>query len=136
VNSLAFMLEEQGISTRHASTCGEAALVLRGENPPHLVFADTRLEDGRWVDIVALARQVRLPVNVIVVSSVVDVSLHLNTIDHGAFDFITPPFEPRDVSHIVRCAVSDVVLRRKNLAELSVSNGRPACPMMPVSSVV
>jgi DNA-binding NtrC family response regulator len=124
VNALGYMLEEQGVTVRHASTCCEAMVVLGSDDPPHLVFADTTLEDGVWTDLVTLARQTLLPVSVIVVSKSFEVSLYLNTIDYGVFDFVTRPFEARDIGHIVRCAMGDVVLRRQNLADLKARKNR------------
>ncbi|MBZ5672531.1 MAG: hypothetical protein LAO04_22755, partial [Acidobacteriia bacterium] len=56
VNALGYRLEEQGVTVRHASTCCEARVVLKSDDPPHLVFADTTLEDGGWMDLVTLAR--------------------------------------------------------------------------------
>jgi DNA-binding NtrC family response regulator len=119
MSSLGHLLEEQNVRIEHASTCGEAFVTLWRTNPPHLVFTDTTLSDGTWRHILALSRQAPTPVNVIVVSSLVDITLYLETLDQGAFDFITPPFEGREIAHILRCAASDVDRRRKDKAELN-----------------
>jgi DNA-binding NtrC family response regulator len=119
MSSLGHMVEQENVVVDHASTCGEAFVMLWGGRPPHLVFTDTTLPDGSWVHILALARQAPTPVNVIVVSSHVDIALYLETLDQGAFDFITPPFEAREIAYTLRCAVSDVRRRRKDKAELN-----------------
>jgi DNA-binding NtrC family response regulator len=136
MGSLAFVVEQEGVSTQHAPTCREAMEVLRGEAMPHMIFVDTTLEDGGWEDIVALARQASVPVNVIVVSKTGDVALYLESIDRGAFDFVTPPFEARDMVQIIRSALSDIVLRRKDLAELRTRADRPGDTLMLACSAV
>jgi DNA-binding NtrC family response regulator len=136
MGSLAFVVEQQGVSTQHAPTCREALAVLRSEALPHMIFADTTLEDGGWEDVVVLARQALVPVNVIVVSKTGDVALYLESIDRGAFDFVTPPFEARDMVQIIRSALSDIVIRRRDLAELKARKNHPGDTLMLACSAV
>lgn len=108
-------LRAQGVETREAQTCQEAARLLAGAEPPELVFTDTQLPDGNWADVVRLAEASPAPVNVIVVSRVVDIPFYVETLQSGAFDFIAPPFEPADLAHIVRVAAGNVASRRQRL---------------------
>jgi two-component system response regulator PilR (NtrC family) len=105
-------LESQSIETQSVGTCHEATQALWGCQPPHLVLANTRLPDGSWEDVVLLAAGAPAPVNVIVVSEVVDIALYLEVIQRGAFDFIVPPMSLPDFNHVVRSAVDNVVWRR------------------------
>jgi FixJ family two-component response regulator len=66
---------------------------------------------------------------VVVVSGLVDVGLYLETLDQGAYDFLTPPFEVREVAHIVRCAMSDVEQRQREIGELK--SGKPPVAATP-----
>ena len=117
------ILESQCIVTRDEKTCGEALLSLWGKQPPHLVFSDVQLADGNWRDVVSLAEKCALPINVIVVSPQLDMNLYIEAMERGAFDFLTPPLEAPDVTHVVRCAAQNAQRRR-----LSRQDGRKHTP--------
>lgn len=102
--ALKLALDSQLVETRSVPTCGEALGYLWSDDAPHLVFTDTQLPDGNWSDVITLARKAPVRTNVIVVSAQVDVPFYLEAIDRGAFDLVTPPFEPKVLAHIVRCA--------------------------------
>jgi two-component system response regulator PilR (NtrC family) len=106
-------LQGPGASLRQARTCAEAGRILSGAKPPELVFTGLEFPDGNWPDIVRLAKGAAEPVNVIVVSRQVDIPLYIRAIEQGAFDYITPPFEPADLAYVIRCAASNVLLRRE-----------------------
>ncbi len=105
-------LEGQFVKVCHASNCREASRLLQDSNPPQLAFTDTTLLDGTWADVVGLAAKAPVPVNVIVVARWADMRLYVEVIEHGAFDFLAPPFVPLDLAHMVRCAVENAVGRR------------------------
>jgi FixJ family two-component response regulator len=86
---------------------------MTGPNPPHVVFAQPKLPDGMWADVVSLALKAPKPVNVIVVGRLANVGLYLQTITAGAFDFIVPPLTGYELTHVVRCAVENVMSRRE-----------------------
>ena len=98
------LLIRQGVDTLRVRDCGQAASALCFQTPPVLVFTATDLPDGTWEDVLKLSANVRAPVKVVVVSRVVDVSLYLDVLEGGGFDFVVPPFYPTEVAHIVRCA--------------------------------
>jgi len=110
--SLISALERQGMSILQADSRARAIQMLGGQNPAPLVFTDTKLPDGTWVDILVEAERAAQPVNVIVVARVVDTRLYLDTIETGAFDFIAPPFVATDLQHVVRSALDNVAARR------------------------
>jgi DNA-binding NtrC family response regulator len=112
MGSLRRALESQSIETQSVRTCHEASQALWGCQPPHLVLADTRLPDGSWEVVVNLAARAPAPVNVIVVSEVVDIALYLEVIQRGAFDFIVPPMSLPDFAHVVWSAIDNVLRRR------------------------
>jgi DNA-binding NtrC family response regulator len=114
-------LQSQSLGTREVPSCGEALLVLWGKQPPHLVFTDTQLPDGTWAEVISLAGKAQAPSNVIVVSRLVDVKLYVEVLERGAYDFITPPFEARELRYIVRRATENV-LRRRAIARRNREN--------------
>ena len=112
MGSLRRALESQCIETQSVRSCHEASQALWGRQPPHLALTDTRLPDGSWEVVVNLAARAPAPVNVIVVSEVVDIALYLEVIQRGAFDFIVPPMSLPDFAHVVWSAVDNVLWRR------------------------
>ena len=99
---LALVLYNQGVITCRAESSAEVPVLLEQPDPPQLIFTDTTLSDGTWVDVVGLAARHWVPV--IVVSRLVDHELYVQSLEHGAFDFVVPPFISADLAHIVRCA--------------------------------
>lgn len=112
LTSLKSALERQGMCILQADSRARAIQMLGGQNPAPLVFTDTELPDGTWVDILAGAERATQPVNVIVVARVIDTRFYLETIETGAFDFIAPPFVATDLEYVVRSALDNVAARR------------------------
>ena len=86
--------------------------MLGGLKPAPLVFTDTELPDGTWADILTVAERAACPVNVVVVARVVDTRFYVQAMEAGAFDFMVPPFNATDLTHVVRCAADNVLTRR------------------------
>ena len=122
-------LECQFIETQSVRTCREAHQTLWGRQPPHLVLADARLPDGSWENVVLLAAGAPAPVNVIVVSEVVDIAFYLEAIQRGAFDFIVPPMSLPDFNHVIRSAVDNALRRRESQ---SPKASRAECLVAPI----
>jgi DNA-binding NtrC family response regulator len=109
-------LESQGMRILQAGSRAVAKRMLGGLNPAPLVFTDTQLPDGTWADILAVAENAKLPVNVIVVARLVDTRFYVEAIETGAFDFIAPPFNATDLAYVVRSAIENAVARRSTHA--------------------
>ncbi len=112
VSDLEALLESRGFAVYVATGCAEAALLVESKQPPQLIFSDADLPDGSWREALALARKCSIPVHVIVISRAVDISLYIQVLEHGAFDFIVPPFEVSEIDHVVRNALASVVFLR------------------------
>jgi DNA-binding NtrC family response regulator len=115
-------LEDQFIATEMAHSFTEASARIACSNPPHLVFTETDLPDGTWCDVVDLAARASRPVSVIVVSPVADIPLYIDVMERRAFDFITHSFTAPELSHVLRCAVDDIIRQRKELPGLPVGS--------------
>ena len=120
---LKLALESQSIKIRWLTTVQEVGPLLQGANPPHLVFTEAKLPDGTWADVVKQALGARKPVKVIVVSRLVDVSLYVDTMEGGAFDFIVPPLSANELTHVVKCAVENVLNLRRAHVRYQLSRG-------------
>jgi len=98
------VLDEAGMHVCLAGSCAEVQNVLKALKVPAVLFSDTALPDGTWMDVLSLATQTGRRVPVIVVSRVVDINLYITVLENGASDFIVPPFYQQDISHVLRCA--------------------------------
>lgn len=98
------VLSEAGIEVRVVGSCEEVRDILREFEAPAVLFSETALPDGTWMDILDLATQAERRVPVVVVSRVVDINLYINALENGASDFIVPPFNQQDISHVLQCA--------------------------------
>lgn len=99
------LLESQGIETLQVRSCGEAEAALASVEPPALIFTDTALPDGTWVDVQSLAEERAAPV--VVISRFVDLPFYLEVLENGASDYMVPPFQEADVAYVVRSALLD-----------------------------
>lgn len=98
------VLNDAGVPVRFAGSCAEAQKLLRDLKIPAVLFSDTDLPDGTWMDVLTLASKSQRRLPVIVVSRVVDINLYITALESGASDFIVPPFYCQDISHVLQCA--------------------------------
>jgi DNA-binding NtrC family response regulator len=110
--TLQLVLEALSIKVVRARSAKEAEELLCEMPCPQLVLSDTVLPDGNWMDVLDIAAKAIEPVSVIIVSAVADTTLYLDTMDHGAFDFMTDSFTVPQIVHILKCAIDDVSRRR------------------------
>lgn len=120
LSSLKRTLRDLWVETYSVGSCEEAQRLI-SQTQPHLVFTDTSLLDGSWVDVVNLAEKETVPPNVIVVSPIKDLKLYLSAIERGAFDFVLPPFEHQSLEFVVGSAVQDARNRWKAKAHAAVA---------------
>lgn len=114
------VLKGLGVDAFSVSSCAEAAHLLE-QTHPHLIFTDTKLPDGTWIDVVNLAEDAAAPACAILVGSELDPELHQAAIDSGAFDFIFPPFEAEMVSAVLARAMELVRVRRERHSRAAVA---------------
>jgi DNA-binding NtrC family response regulator len=113
MNDLQRVLESLGIRTAEASSLGDMRRALHSRQAPRLIFTDLRIPGGDWRDVVDLAATAPAPPSVIVTPGAMDLQVYLEALDHGALDFLPPPFLPREVEFIVEGARRGVSLGRK-----------------------
>lgn len=98
-------LEELGMKTTHVERPNEIRSRLQKPDAPEVVFAHTEPADETWSEVLAATRQSGTQ-PVILASRVLDDRKYLDALEHGAFDFVVPPFRPRELRHVVDSAVS------------------------------
>ena len=119
-DELSWRLESHGLETWIVDSRTEAADLIQ-ESHPELIFTATTFPEGTWSELVDMARKSSVPANVIVVGKRVDIELYVRAIEYGAFDFLLPPFETDQLSHVLRVATEDV--RRAREAAIAVVSG-------------
>jgi DNA-binding NtrC family response regulator len=110
--TLQLVLEALSIRVVRARSTMEAEKRLCERPCPQLVLSDTVLPDGNWMDVLDVAAKAVEAVNVIIISAEADTSLYLDSMDHGAFDFMTDSFTVPEIVHVLQCALEDVNRRR------------------------
>jgi two-component system, NtrC family, response regulator PilR len=118
--SLKLVLRRLGLDTFSVRSCAEAALLLEQTNP-HLVFTDTKLPDGTWIDVVNLAEEAAAPICAILAGPSKDPELLRTALQIGAFDFISPPFDAEAISRLVAQAMILVRTRRDRRSRAAVA---------------
>lgn len=122
-------LRALSVAVQLAGNCQDLSTMLATLDPPEVVLTDLNLADGTWEDVVRISQTSAEPVNVIVVSRHADIRLYVEALEKGAFDFIIPPFEPSQLSHVLRSAFWNVAKLREERSRASLlresGNRRP-----------
>jgi len=92
-------LQMQNVEAVYARTCRDVQAALDGGKVPDIIFTGTSFANGRWRDVVTLARTAKPPVDVVLTideasgsSEGESDSLHLENMDQEAFDLVVLPF--------------------------------------------
>jgi DNA-binding NtrC family response regulator len=104
-------LRDLSVETCCVRTCEELRRLLP-QTQPDLIFTDTSLPDGSWVDVLSFVEKAESPADVIVVGIDKDMR-HVSALERGAFDFVLPPFERQALDFIVQSARHDMLRRRQ-----------------------
>lgn len=114
------VLRRLGVDTFSVSSCEEAEHLLE-QTHPHLLFTDTKLSDGTWVDVLNLAETAPATVCAILVSASRDPELRQAARDHGAFDCVSPALNTEGVSDLIQRAIRFVQAGRERQARAAVA---------------
>ena len=79
-----------------------------------VVFTDQKMPDGEGLAVLAAAHETDPALSVIFLTAVASIELAVESMRHGAFDFLTKPFEPEVVRATVRRAYERTRLLREN----------------------
>jgi DNA-binding NtrC family response regulator len=80
-----------------------------------VVFTDQKMPDGEGLEVLAAAQESDSTVSVVFLTAVATVELAVESMRHGAFDFLTKPFQPDVVRAAARRACEHTRLRRENV---------------------
>ena len=113
--SLRRTLKDLSVETYSVTSCKEAEDLI-SQCRPHIIFTDSSLMDGSWVNVLNMADAADVPLSVIVVSATPNTRHYLSVMEHGAYDFVTPPFEHEPLNFVVQSAALNTHRRRQAVA--------------------
>lgn len=119
-DTLKLLLRRLGIDTFSVDSCADAAHLLE-QTQPSLVFTDTKLPDGTWIDLLNLVEDAPLPVSFILIGSLQDSGLRRTALGYGAFDYLASPFEIDTVADVLDRAIRFVQAGRQRIARTAVA---------------
>lgn len=118
--SLKLLLRPLGVDTFSVGSCAEASHLLE-QTQPRLVFTDTKLPDGTWIDVLNLVEGASIPISGILVGTSPDPELRRAALGYGAFDYLSPPFEVDALADVLDRAIRYVQAGRERLARAAVA---------------
>ena len=112
-NSLLHWFGEEGYDTDSAADAGEALSKLGGREFD-LVVADIRMPGMDGLELLERIRAEDLDTTVILITGYASVDSAVRAFRHGAFDYLPKPFDPDELSAVVRSALEKHRLKREN----------------------
>jgi DNA-binding NtrC family response regulator len=118
LDSMAGWLREQGYQVAEATGYQSAVASLDAE-PPELLLADVRLQDGDGFDLLAYSRKQHPEIPVILLTGYGTVETGVEAIRAGAFDLLTKPLIDQELDMAIERALSQrrVVEENQHLRE-------------------
>jgi two-component system response regulator AtoC len=98
---LADLLKENGYEPRQAKTAA-AALEAVAKQRPDLVLMDVKLPDQDGLDVLRQMKREHSELEVIVMTAFGGSSSAIKAMEHGAYDYVTKPFEIDDLLATLR----------------------------------
>lgn len=118
--TLKAVLRRLGVDTFSVHSCAEARRLLE-QTHPHLLFTDTRLPDGTWIDVLNLSDRAPALICAILVGTSKDPELLQAAVDYGALDCLSPPFDAKTISVLLQRAMNIVRAGRERDARSAVA---------------
>jgi two-component system response regulator HydG len=112
-DSLVHWFTEEGYRVEAAATAAEA-LARLASGDVDLIIADIRMPGMDGLELLEKIQSEQLDTAVIIMTGYASVKSAVRALKHGAFDYITKPFDPDDLSVVVRNALEQQRLKREN----------------------
>jgi DNA-binding NtrC family response regulator len=99
------MLHALPLAVEHAGSLQQARILLQRKEYD-VILTEAELPDGKWLDVVNLAREVPHRVEVIVTDPQADARFWAEALNLGAYDLLAQPFYGPEVRRILYNACS------------------------------
>lgn len=104
---------EDGYHVRSAENANTALSILESE-PFDIVIADIKMPGMDGLEMLRRIKQLKPESVVIIMTAFATVDTAVQALKDGAFDYITKPFDPDDLSHLIRNASKQISLAEEN----------------------
>jgi DNA-binding NtrC family response regulator len=112
-DSLVHWFEKDGYRTGSAAD-GREALRLLEEEPWDAVLLDIKMPGMDGLELQRRIRQVDPDLPIVMITAFASVDSAVQALKEGAFDYVTKPIDPDQLSHLIRRAVERRRLQREN----------------------
>jgi DNA-binding NtrC family response regulator len=113
-DSLSKWFEEEGYSVETASTAREALLKLPTEHWD-LSLVDIKMPGMDGLELQRKIHEVDPETIIIIMTGYASVETAVQALKDGAYDYITKPFDPDDLAHVVRKALEHRRMKEENI---------------------
>jgi DNA-binding NtrC family response regulator len=113
-DSLAEWFKKDGYRTGSAKDANEALQLLQ-QAPWDVVLLDIKMPGMDGLELQRRIRQIDPELTVIMITAYASVDTAVQALKEGAFDYITKPIDPDELSHLVRRATEQRRLRAENV---------------------
>src|SRR5574341_64711 len=113
--SLTDWLAEEGCAVE-AVPDGASALRRVGEEAWAVLLVDLKMPGIDGLQVLAEARKLQPDATVVIMTAYASVDTAVQAMKLGAYDYLVKPFEPEELSHMVRKILDQQALRRENIA--------------------
>lgn len=104
---------EDGYYVQCAADAKEALSLLESE-PFHIVLADIKMPGMDGLEMHRRIKALNKDAIVIMMTAFASVDTAVQALKDGAYDYVTKPFDPDDLSHLIRNATSHINLKEEN----------------------
>ena len=114
-DSLQAWFKEEGYGVESAAS-GKEALERMARQEFDIYLLDIRMAGMDGLELQHRIREIKPDAAVIIMTAYASVETAVQALKEGAFDYITKPFDPDDLEHLVRNAAERQSLQRENAA--------------------
>lgn len=104
---------EDGYHVKCAASAKEALSILESETY-HIILADIKMPGMDGLEMHRRIKSLNRDAIVIMMTAFASVDTAVQALKDGAYDYITKPFDPDDLSHLIRNATSQINLKEEN----------------------
>ena len=106
---------EDGYSVDSAENAKEALTMIESKNYD-IILADIKMPGMDGLEMHRRIKSLNKDSIVIIMTAFASVETAVQALKDGAYDYVTKPFDPDDLSHLVRNATSHILLKAENEA--------------------